>query len=317
MPRVPRSIIVAVEVAIALVIAWFAWRAINAQWAEVSRIATGVRPDWLRIAAATLIVLATYLMLVEVWRRMVLAWGEQLRFNDAARIWFISSLARYIPGKLWQVGAMGIMAQRTGVSPVAASGSALLATLANLLAGAVVLLVVASGALRERFGTPALVALMVLTPALIGSLVLLPRTARWAGALMGRDIQIPAVPQKALWLAFVGSIASWLLYGLAFQLLTAAVLGTTTGTVQDYIAVYTASYLVGFLVLFAPGGVGFREMTMIPLMQSLGLATAPQALVVAVTSRLWLTIVELGPGLLMLAAARRDAAATPNATDAN
>lgn len=316
MKRVPRSLVIAIEIAIAALIAWFAWRALREQWSEVSQVADGVTPDWSRLALATGIVLATYLLLVEVWRRMVIAWGERLPFGDAARIWFISSLARYVPGKLWQVGAMGLMAQRVGVSPVAASGSALVSTVVNLLAGFFVLLLTGSRTLDAYFGGAAWVAAVVLVVGLFAAPYLLRWAVAVAGPLLGRTIEIPPVPARAIWLAFAGSIASWLLYGVAFYLITAAVLGTTTGTLDAYITVYTASYLVGFMVLFLPGGVGVREATMIPLMQSLGLATAPQALVVAVTSRLWLTLVELGPGLLMLAASRRRARSTSNPSDA-
>lgn len=317
MKRVPRSLIVATEIAIAALIAWFAWRALRSQWIEASRVAAGVRPDWMRLALATAIVLATYLLLVEVWRRMVIAWGERLLFADAARIWFVSSLARYVPGKLWQVGAMGLMAQRVGVSPVAASGSALVATVVNFLAGLFVLLLMGSRTLSSWLGAAAWVAAAVLGAGLFAAPYLLRKVLAVAGPVLGREIDLPPVPARAIWLAFAGSIASWMLYGVAFYLLCAAVLGTTTGTLDAYITIYTASYLVGFLVLFLPGGVGVREATMIPLMQSLGLATAPQALVVAVTSRLWLTLVELGPGLLMLAAARRGPGPTPHASDAS
>ena len=48
-----------------------------------------------------------------------------------------------------------------------------------------------------------------------------------------------------------------------------------------------------------------REGAMIAGLTGLGLATAPQATVLAVASRLWLTVLEIAPGLLFLA---RDAA---------
>src|SRR6185437_3460650 len=89
------------------------------------------------------IFLATYAILVETWRRMLFAWRSVLGFWSAARIWAISNLGRYIPGKVWQIGAMGVMAQRRGVSAIAATGSAILNTLVNIVAGFVV--VAASG----------------------------------------------------------------------------------------------------------------------------------------------------------------------------
>jgi glycosyltransferase 2 family protein len=312
-----RSLLIAAELTLAVVVAVFAWRALSAQWGEVSRAASDVDIGWGYLSAATLVVLTTYLMLVEVWRRMITAWGERIRFFDAARIWFVSSLARYIPGKLWQVGAMGIMAKQAGVSPLAASGSAVLATLVNLLAGFCVVLLTGSRILTERAGPAASVALVALVLTLALLPLALPRAARLAGYISGRQIVIKPVPARALWIAFIGSIAAWFLYGVAFELLCISILGSATGNTGAYIAVYTASYLVGFLVLFAPGGVGVREMTMIPLMQSLGLASAPQAAVIALISRLWLTVVELGPGLLMLAAARRSAGKSIDTSDAS
>lgn len=317
MKRISRQVIVAAEILVAVAVLWFAWRALSTQWMEVRPVIGEVRPAWGLLALATLVVLATYLMLVEVWRRMVIAWGEQLGFGDAARIWFVSSLARYLPGKLWQVGAMGVMAQRAGVSPIAASGSAILATVVNLLAGFCVVLGTGSPILERYFGGAVWVAAVTLAVILLAAPFLLHRLVALAASITGRSFDLPPIPAQAIWIALLGSIAAWLLYGLAFRLLTAAVLGSPTGTLDAYIAVYTASYLVGFLVLFAPGGVGFREAAMIPLMQSLGLATAPQALVVAVTSRLWLTLVELGPGLLMLAATRRGSSASSPTSNAN
>ena len=64
----------------------------------------------------------SYVVLIETWRQIVLAWGGRSRWPAAARIWFISNLGRYIPGKVWQIGAMGVLAQDAGVSSVAAVG---------------------------------------------------------------------------------------------------------------------------------------------------------------------------------------------------
>jgi hypothetical protein len=43
-------------------------------------------------------------------------------FWGRGAIWSVSNLGRYVPGKLWSIGAMGLMAQRAGVSPVARHG---------------------------------------------------------------------------------------------------------------------------------------------------------------------------------------------------
>jgi uncharacterized membrane protein YbhN (UPF0104 family) len=67
-----------------------------------------------------------------------------------------------------------------------------------------------------------------------------------------------------------------------------------------YLAVFTGSYLAGYLALFAPGGIGVREVVLVTAMVQYGLATTAQAEVIAFASRLWLTVLEIVPGLVFL-----------------
>ena len=97
------------------------------------------------------------------------------------------------------------------------------------------------------------------------------------------------------------SLLSWIAYGIAFQLFVVGVLGGAAGATSSYIAVYAASYIIGFLALFAPGGVVVRESALVAGMVRLGLASQADAFAVAVASRLWLTVVELLPGFIALA----------------
>jgi uncharacterized membrane protein YbhN (UPF0104 family) len=54
------------------------------------------------------------------------------------------------------------------------------------------------------------------------------------------------------------------------------------------------------LFLFLPGGIGPREGVMVVLLTGLHLNTPKQALLIAVASRVWLTVLEIVPGLLFL-----------------
>jgi len=79
------------------------------------------------------------------------------------------------------------------------------------------------------------------------------------------------------------------------------VLGSATGSLAQYTAAYAVSYIIGYLVFLIPGGVGPREFALIAALTSMGLANPKEAAVIAVTSRLWLTVLEILPGLLYLA----------------
>lgn len=234
---------------------------------------------------------------------MLTCWGARLGFWRAARIWSVSNLGRYLPGKIWQIGIMAAMARDSGISPLAASGSAILGTLVNVLAGLAVALATGRVLLERtsRGREPGAIGLVLLASvALLGLPWLIPRLAPLAARVLRRPVQA-MLPVRAIGYAVIGNVTAWLLYGAAFDLFTRGVLGEASGGYPQYLAAYTVSYLAGYLMLFAPAGIGVREGMMVTALTHAGLATAPQAALVALTSRVWLTVLEVVPGFLFWA----------------
>jgi hypothetical protein len=255
-------------------------------------------PNWSLILLSGLVFLSGHAVLVQTWRSMLACWDARLPYWSAARVWSVSNLARYLPGKIWNIGAMGAMSKALGVSPVAASGSAILSTFVNLLAGFVVA-VVSGRALLEQSsegrGTLAVLVVVLASLALLLAPMLMPRIAPLLGRMVGRKIEA-TLPARAVVYALVGNLTAWLLYGAAFQLFVRGLLGSLAGGYAEYLAAYTISYIVGYLVIFAPAGIGVREGTMVTVLTYAGLATQPQAALIALTSRVWLTLLEVVPG---------------------
>src|SRR5438270_7458388 len=133
--RSTRYALAAGQAVIAIGALAIAFRTLHSQWNGASAVLARLRPDWLWIWLSGVLFLATYAVLIETWREVLRSWQARLGFANAARIWSISNLYRYVPGKLWQIGAMGVMAQRDKVNPLAASGSAILNVAVNLIAG--------------------------------------------------------------------------------------------------------------------------------------------------------------------------------------
>ena len=154
----------------AFVVAVFAWGGwILAEHGQEVRAATsGLRLDWPPIFAATAIVFATYALLIQLWRLVLVHWNARLGFVDAARIWSIANLGRFVPGRVAQIGAMAYMARERGVSPVAAGGSSVLNTLINIAAGAAVALAAGGRQLDRLYPGAALLATVALVVAAPG-----------------------------------------------------------------------------------------------------------------------------------------------------
>jgi hypothetical protein len=262
---------------------------------------------WDLIALASGLVLLTYAALIQSWRMLVEGWGSRLSYPDAIRIWTVANLGRYLPGKIWSVGALAVLAKERGANPLAATGAALLGTLINLgagfgvvaLTGPAVLDVLGDG-YRAVAGVGAglfvvgLAALPWLIPPALGALA----RRRPGLSLPDRDLAPTLV-----WGAALINATSWVGYGLAFAMLAHAVLPSVSGALPAFVAIWTASYLVGYLVLVAPGGIGAREWALTAALVAFGITGTAEATVLAIVSRLWLTVLEVLPGLVSLALA--------------
>src|SRR6266540_1290763 len=228
----------------ALVVGVMVWRAIARNWDEFRslHVTLALKPGW--IALSVLVVFLTYAIQIESWRRILAGWAQPLAYARAARIWLLVNLGRYVPGKIWSVAGLIVLAQRAGVEAWAAGASAFA----------------------------------------IQALGLSPEF---------RPLPLAAVAESAGL-----TLASWVTYGVAFWLLARGLglpgaLPLTTAT-----GVFALGYIVGLLALFAPGGIGVRELVFVGLLApSLG---SGGAVALSVGSRVLLTLCEAVAPLGML-----------------
>jgi glycosyltransferase 2 family protein len=297
----------AVQLILLLALFAFIAQAIGEQQDKLRDAAAAITVNWWRVAAASAIVLATYAALIQSWRVLMTGWGSSLSYSAAVRTWFIANLGRYIPGKVWSVGALVVLAQREGVSPVAATGAAVLGTLINIGAGFGVVAVTGSvvlDALGDGYRAMAWIGSAVFVVGVVTLPWVLPLVLRFLAArrptmrMPDRDLS-----PGAIWLAVAINIASWAGYGAAFMLLSRALLPDVSGALAAFVAIWTASYLVGYLLLIAPGGIGVREGALVAACVALGITGAAEATILAAASRLWLIVLEVLPGLVCLALA--------------
>ena len=289
-----------------LAILWFAGRSLRRNWQDLAVQPLDWRIDPVRLVAAALVVWAMYALLVTAWRVMLTAWGERLDAWTAGRIWTVSNLGKYLPGKVWAIAGMALMARQAGVSPGAATGSAVILQAVSIGSGAVVAALTGAAAL-ERARPGATAALWLLTAAAIAGVALLfwPPVLRRLLRLAAPEAAAEAAPPlPAVLFGVLANGAAWVGYGVALWLLARGLLPGAGLGLRAAIAVFTASYLAGFLALIAPGGLGVREGLFILMLQGplgIGAATA-----LALASRVLLTITEFGAAVPFLAFPRRN-----------
>ncbi len=273
------------QAVLAAAVGAFVWRSLARHWEEFRTVEVTfhLQPGW--IALSALVVWATYGGLIEAWRRILAGWGERLPYATAVRIWTISNLGRYLPGKIWSVAGLAVLAQRSGVAPWAAAGSAIIMQAVALGTGVAVVAATAPGA-----ASPLSLSLAALVAAAVVAVLVWPKTMRLASRALGRELR--PLHAAAVTIAALVTALSWVAYGVAFWLLARGLFGHTSLSLVSAIGVFAAGYIIGLLALVAPGGVGVREIIFIGLLAPILGSGAAVALGVA--SRILLTITEAG-----------------------
>ncbi len=224
------------------------------------------------------------------WHTAVRVLGGSIGLLPTLRAYFVGQLGKYVPGGVWAVMGRGEWVRSAGV-PGAVAYSSVLLSMGSVYLAAVLLaatLVPVAGLFGSngdaRYGF-----VLLLLP--LGFALLHPRLVhamlRGLRRVTGRDLAVQ-VPRWGISSAVVlQQVPSWLLIGLATY--SVAVAFGEAGSVVNIVAATAISWVVGFVVLPVPGGIGVRETAFVALATSLSPAIAAT---VAVAARLVFVVVD-------------------------
>lgn len=286
------------EWAAALVVAVFLGLYIARHWEQIPAYPWSI--DLLSLGLASACVAVAYTGFVLLWRHILILLGGGLSIVDAHRTWYLGNLARYVPGKVWQLASTAYLARAKGVSPVLTITASITGQLFLLAAGLFLSGLALPGI---NASVPANVRLLGVAGAIALFIVLFTPAFdilyRAGLRLIGRSEYYTYIRWSERLVLLVGNLVAWLAFGTGFYLFLVATAEIPEGGYLPILGISAAGYLIGWLVVFVPGGLGVRE-GVYALLLSLYLPGAVAA-AVAVLSRLWLSAVELIVVALLLA----------------
>ena len=256
-----------------------------------------LRPGWLTAALA--LGTADLFLMGWVWVLLFRALGGRVGAGEGIRVWMTTNLGRYIPGKIWQLSGLALyMRERRGAGAAALTAAGLYQAL--VLGTGVA---VAASTLGGRFlADGALLPTIILLGVLLVVLLQPSIASRISSALARRfDESPPEAPlgRGALWAAASGLVAAWLVNGLGLWCVWRGAGGSADPGPLTMAGVYSAAYVAGYIVLFAPGGLVVREGAMAALLAATAGVPASVGVAVAILARLWATATELlGVGIV-------------------
>lgn len=294
-----RTLLTYIFVATAL---FFIASAIVRRSAQVRSFEWDIEPLWLLLSIALLIAVLAGSVLI--WGYVLDQLDYPLGFMSLARVWFLSNLARYIPGKVWQFVAIVELGRSLGVPAVVGVTSTVVfmgyVLIASWFVGIYLLPAEALGPLARLMPIARLT-----TPLLL--LLLTPRVMQRAVALGMRLAKRESVPWKGGWpasiLLFGSSVLLWIGFGVAFYVFIHSLTGLSANQFPAVTAVFALAFFASYIVVIAPAGLGAKEGMIAALLSS----TLPfsVAAAVAVASRLWTIVAEVVPALAFAFIRRR------------
>jgi glycosyltransferase 2 family protein len=258
---------------------------------------------WPELVGAAGLYLCAHTLWGTFWWQLLRSQDADIRWSQALRAYFVSQLGKYVPGKVWvivmRVSMLGGQIPRRTVA-VTGIYETLTSMASGSILGAIFFSYLAGGETFLRGGSLALIA-VACVPLVAG---LLNHTA--VRIVRKRfETHSSTFPAPSLWLLALGILQAaigWCLLAISLRLVIQGTIPEPPEWHRELffhdLAATTIMYVAGFIVFFAPGGVGARELilqkALVPGLKLIsGDAAEGLAAVVAIVLRLVWTLAEI------------------------
>ncbi|MGZ4677580.1 MAG: lysylphosphatidylglycerol synthase domain-containing protein [Acidimicrobiia bacterium] len=305
-----------VGLTLAVIAGFFVTRAVVDEWSTVEPKLGSASVGWLVVGVLTAAV--AMVAIAVPWHRCLALVGVATTRRAATAWYFVGEIGKYVPGGIWPVVGRGELA-RSGGHPRAATYASVGLSLAVLYLAAMAVAAVLVPVRLLRSGADALWVLLLLP---VGLGLLHHRPLEWLvrriERVMHREVPVVVPRWRDTLLLLVRYVPAWLLVGTATWCIARALdPGASWLTIAPAAIL---SWVVGFLLIPVPGGVGVREAAFVALVGS-SMGTGVRS-AVAIAARLAFIVVDGGAAAICALLLRRwqapepgDAAESPRAPD--
>ncbi len=280
---------------ISLIALYFIWRLIAPQ---MDNFFEGLRNiNYLLLIAGIFSFIVFYFLRGFIWYKL-LPDHSTISFKQAAFLWAMSEIKRYIPGNLWSILGRSAAFSNYGVKKLETARLILIELQIFVLGSVIVSLLSVPFLLQHFLSTiPFIFIIVAIVCLFIFILLILYVNNQYVIEKLPKKIKhaagaiLPKMSQgKLVFLLFI-SVIGLLWFGLGNYFIIASIVFIHPQLIFQLIGFFTLSFLLGFLSFFTPAGLGIRE----------GIVTIGLARIVAsgfaafasVFSRLFLIISEL------------------------
>jgi len=285
-----------IQIAVLLAIFYFLGRNLISNWRELASYRW--EPDIAFVVISLLLTVGGGLLVALGWSFILRSMGQTVPHRRVLRIYYLSELAKYLPGKIWTAVGRVFMLEKEGVPKVVTIASVGTMLIILTVSGVLVVgLTLPLWPIREAGGELKFLYLLILLP--VGLILLHPRIFEPLLNWFLRKFEHITLPVRLKYGNILLLIAFWcglwlIKGGATFYLLRAVYRGPLpTCSWLIFPGVMAVSWVVGTLSPFTPAGLGIAELSLVVLLGSLFKMDAGFATAFAILSRVWAVITEL------------------------
>jgi glycosyltransferase 2 family protein len=244
--------------------------------------------DLLKFGLGLLLLLVAFALLPLALQQILAGLGCPIRYTHAYYGFYVSQLAKYLPGRVWVVPGRALALKRYGVDALSSSLGMLTET--YLLAATAAVVSVPYALLAPDETSSALWYLSPL-PLLILHPKIFNKVLRWVVARGGHDSASVHLSNRQVVVMIVIALFFWTVTGAGFAALVASVESLPRDVVWILPGAFSASWAAGSVAFLSPGGLGAREGALVLVLSPFLVTPIPA--IVALLSRLWWTLADL------------------------
>jgi uncharacterized membrane protein/uncharacterized membrane protein YbhN (UPF0104 family) len=222
--------------------------------------------NYLLLTAGIFSFIVFYFLRGFIWYKLLLDHSCKISFKQAAFLWIMSEIKRYIPGKFWFILGRAAAFSNYGVKKLEIARLIIIELQIFVLGSLIVSLLSVPFLLQHFLSIIPFVSIIVtIVGVFIFILLILYINNQYVIEKLPKKIKqtvgviLPKMNQEELVFLLFISVLALLFFGLGNYFIIASIVFIHPQLIPQLVGFFTLSFLLGFLSFFTPAGLGVRE----------------------------------------------------------
>lgn len=259
-------------------------------------------PDFILLL---LFLLPFYLINGNSWFLILRALGNKIDYFASIRIWLLSNASRFIPGVVWQYGGRIYLSSKVGIPASKTLIALLTESIFVMTVGLIIVLATFNfehyaGGIKIFKTTILILPLLIAAISLFNNQKMMTKIIAIFQQITGKEGEIKSFKLSTYWILILllNYLLQFIFAGSVLFFLAKQAINLDWNLYAIFIGIYAASWLLGYITIIAPAGLGVQEISIATMLSFYFTETSsayipfPIASMIAILFRVLLLIIE-------------------------